>query len=95
MKIIKTIGFCLLIIAIMLLGSWLQLSIIRDVANDVVDKRTMELCRAYSLRDHRLEIGEERFKWLSQWGDPNDPEFFYQSCIGHVTGKAAEKEYMK
>ena len=60
-----------------------------------ISDQTKILCLEYATKDHRLEIGEERFKWLSQWGDPNDPEFFYQSCVGHVTGVPAEKEYMK
>lgn len=63
--------------------------------NVVVGEDTKKLCREYALRDHRKEIGEERFDWLSQYGNPNDVVFFYQSCIGHITGIPSSKEYMK
>lgn len=52
-------------------------------------------CMEYALRNHKWEIGEERFEWLSQWGDPNDIVFFYESCLGHITGVPAEKKYMR
>lgn len=57
-------------------------------------KKHKELCMEYALRDHRGEIGEARFEWLSKRGDPNDVVFFYESCLGHVMNVPAEKKYM-
>lgn len=58
-------------------------------------KKTRELCWAYATRDHEGEMSPERWKYLKTIGDPNDPEFFYQSCISSLTGKPAIKRYMR
>lgn len=53
------------------------------------------LCLAYALKDHRLEIGIDRFEHLAKFGDPNDTLFFYESCLAHVTGKPTQRKYME
>lgn len=69
--------------------------LIKQPKRVVIENSTVVLCRDYAKRDHSMEIGKQRFDWLSQWGDPNDEEFFFESCIGHITGVPATKEYLK
>ena len=58
-------------------------------------QQTKFLCWEYANRNHEMEIAPARWSYLKTIGNPNDPEFFYQSCIGHITGKPATKEYVK
>lgn len=86
----------IIIIVLLIVTQMLAMAyVLKSAISKIQDNRTEQLCIEYALRDHRLEIGEERFEWLSRFGNPNDVEFFYQSCIGHITGVPATKEYMK
>lgn len=62
------------------------------VSPSVKDK---EQCIEYASRNHEKEFSSSRWKYLQEFGNPNDVEFFYQSCIGHITGIPASKTYMQ
>jgi hypothetical protein len=49
-----------------------------------VDNDTKRLCMEYAIRDHEKEIAPLRWEWLKTFGDPNDPQKWYESCINHV-----------
>lgn len=71
------VAITLLIISMVYVVSELQ-------GEHIVDASSRVLCRDYAIRDRRLEIGEKRFEYLKQYGDPNDTEFFYKSCLNHL-----------
>lgn len=62
-----------------------------------VDGDTKRLCMEYALKDHEKEFAPARWEYLKAIGNPNDVEFWYQSCINHhacpVGGK--ENEWLK
>lgn len=70
-----------------------------------LDDNSKRLCMEYALRNHEKEVSPERWEWLQKFGNPNDVDFFYQSCLNHIscsiTGdsgsdcKLPNKEYMK
>lgn len=61
------------------------------------DEPTKRLCMQYALKDHEKEFAPARWEYLKTMGNPNDVEFWYQSCINHtrypVGGK--ENEWLK
>ena len=60
-----------------------------------VSADTKKICAEYAVRNHEKEFSSSRWEYVKTIGDPNDAKFFYQSCLGHITGVPATKEYMK
>lgn len=60
--------------------------------NHTPNEGTKRACMTYALKDHEKEFAPKRWEYLKTMGNPNDVEFWYNSCINHHAYPIGGKE---